>query len=672
MSIDLTPKLAEDVISRAEHAIAERAHEVIERAHELTRKEATSDDTNGGPPRSSQVAETLGGILDKAKGVIEQTLGLNEALEVNPPPGVTPCLPQDDPNPEARQTTLSNIRRHYQYKHDLLGSFAMANQIPVSETPSEEWIALVKARVKEAIENALAADVDESRRAAAEKQHASLIRTLKAFTPNNTASLIKDALALITEGIPHGRPISIGDYDAAFATIDTPNIATCYHLDETFVAQRVAGYDVMVLEGIDRLPDRLPFDDQRFRAAIKDPLDSLDAAGAEGRLYLADYQMLSDLAWGNRPDGPKYGYAPIALFALPRGSGRRALRAVAIQCDQDPSSFPVFTPQDGAAWSQAKYIVQVASANLHELVFHFARTHAIMEAASMSARRNLSPLHPVMVLLGPHLEGTLTINNVSAGNLLIENGPVDQLLSYQLKDSLKLGWRGFEEFDFDQAAPPRDFERRRVLNPDLEYPYRDDATDLWLAIDEWVSSYLALYYPSDEAVNQDWELRRWIFEMASPQFGRVPGLGDDSRITTRSALRRTVSTLIFTASVQHAAVNFPQWTDMSYPPNVAPAAYRAAPASRKAATLSGPLDFIPAFDMARLQVAFMYILGRTHYTQLGHYRPGWFSDRRVAPLQAAFVKRLDEIDVLITKRNLERTLPYNTLRPSAIPQSINI
>ena len=76
--------------------------------------------------------------------------------------------------------------------------------------------------------------------------------------------------------------------------------------------------------------------------------------------------------------------------------------------------------------------------------------------------------------------------------------------------------------------------------------------------------------------------------------------------------------------------------------------------------------------MARLQVAFLYILGSVYYTRLGEYREGWFADPRVAPLSAAFQARLSEIEDTIHARNLERVMPYTTLLPSRIPQSTNI
>lgn len=137
-------------------------------------------------------------------------------------------------------------------------------------------------------------------------------------------------------------------------------------------------------------------------------------------------------------------------------------------------------------------------------------------------------------------------------------------------------------------------------------------------------------------------------------------MGQDGRVQTRDYLADAVTLIIFTASAQHAAVNYPQSFIMSYAP---------APSSARGATLADYLSLLPSLDQAQKQLNITYILGSVYYTRLGDYPT--FADARVqAPLQA-FQKALQQIEEMISQRNQERP-PYEFLLPSKIPQSINI
>ena len=79
--------------------------------------------------------------------------------------------------------------------------------------------------------------------------------------------------------------------------------------------------------------------------------------------------------------------------------------------------------------------------------------------------------------------------------------------------------------------------------------------------------------------------------------------------------------------------------------------------------------------MAFLQQAVTFGLGNVYFTRLGGYdtylREPWFADARVWPALEVFQKRLRATEQEIGRRNLSR-IPYETLLPTAIPQSINI
>ena len=148
--------------------------------------------------------------------------------------------------------------------------------------------------------------------------------------------------------------------------------------------------------------------------------DSLKAAIEEGRLYLADYQSLEGAANGTFPKEQKYVYAPLALFAVPKGTdSSRLMRSVAIQCTQNPQDELIFTPKSGKyAWLFAKTIVQMANSNYHEALSHLGRTHLFVGRFAIATHRQLPDNHALSLLLRPHFEGTLLINDGAQKSLI--------------------------------------------------------------------------------------------------------------------------------------------------------------------------------------------------------------------------------------------------------------
>lgn len=487
---------------------------------------------------------------------------------------------------------------------------------------------------------------------------------------------------------------SFADYEALFRTyndlfqiIYLPCISHQFWTDRAFVAQRVAGPNPLVLEQCQTLPDHFPVTDDQYQA-VMGAADSLQRAGQEGRLYITDYAVLNLLEPGTFPDAQKYVYAPLALFAVP-AAGSGSLVVVAIQCQQQPGpENPVFTPPSDCspqsekwAWQMAKTIVQIADGNYHELISHLGRTHLLIEPIVVATYRQLAPNHPLSVLLRPHFEGTLFINNAAISGLINDGGTVDAVMSGTIESSRELSVKAVQGFPygFNDSMLPATLARRGVDNvgqlPD--YPYRDDALLVWDAIHNWVEGYLDLYYLSDQDVVEDTELQAWLAELIAKDGGRMADIGETSSaqetpsLQTKAYLTDMVTLIIFTSSAQHAAVNFSQATYMTYVPNLPLAGYRPAPTSTPVNT-QDYFNLLPSLQQAETQMDMTYLLGSLYYTQLGEYGDTYFADSRVqAPLQA-FQQRLDDIGIIIDERNSTRPTFYNFLHPHKIPQSINI
>ncbi|MGV2338855.1 MAG UNVERIFIED_CONTAM: hypothetical protein LVR18_34170 [Planctomycetaceae bacterium] len=194
----------------------------------------------------------------------------------------------------------------------------------------------------------------------------------------------------------------------------------------------------------------------------------------------------------------------------------------------------------------------------------------------------------------------------------------------------------------------------------------------WDAIREWVNAYLTLYYETDSDVLQDLELQAWGRELAAQDGGRLGGLPSAGAFQNTDELTETVTFVLYTCSVQHAAVNFPQADYMTWCPAMPLALYGAAPVSSHGATEADYLAMLPTLDMAELQLEVCDLLGSVHYTQLGQYANGHFADPRVAASLQQFQQSLADVGRQIEIRNRSRKRPYRTLLPGSIPQSINI
>lgn len=577
-------------------------------------------------------------------------------------------LPQHDPDPEARREDLDRRRRQYQYCYDYISPLAMIKDVPIHEQPSLDWLLMFTDRALDLLGNLIENEKDK-KVLARHRRRKARFKELAGLKKPNVKKLLEYLEDYIAKTLPSIRPRSVDFYAEIFRKIELPAIHKDYARDDVFARLRLAGPNPLVIQRIAALDDRFPVTEKVYRSVMPD--DSLEAAGSEGRLYLADYEILSFIENGSYPFPRKYIYAPLALFAVDQIT--RQLTPIAIQARQEPGKDnPIFTPHDGTGWLIAKTIVEAADANHHEAVSHLGRTHLLIEPFVVATHRNLAPSHPVNRLLTPHFEGTLAINHAAQGILLSPGRGVDQLLGGTIESSRLAAVKAVRGWAFEDAMPPRLFAARGVDDPSLlpDYPYRDDAIALWRAIHGWVEDYLRIYYASDAEVQDDGELAEWIRELGAHGGGRAAGIA--SSLTGIDHLADTLALIIYTSSVQHAAVNFPQYDLMSYCPAKPLALYAPAPTSKAGLSEDDLLDMLAPKSAALTQQAIMYLLGSSQYTTLGEYRPGHFRDQRVEAPLTTFSARLATIGEAIELRNRDGHHSYKSLLPSSIPQSINI
>ncbi|NES69559.1 MAG: lipoxygenase, partial [Okeania sp. SIO2D1] len=311
---------------------------------------------------------------------------------------MTNC-PTDTTNSSVNYT-LEVAKQEYQYNYDHIPPAAMVNELPKREKPSKEWYLLLVKSIRLLFVNIVITNRGNQGNKGVRDDVIKYIleviykeiKSIKIGEDNkiipfffqlflnqqllltqellnqgipgdfreidelfvsilreNGLSILKDiskqALKVLKEGSPEGHATSLEDYQKLFSykelfpeTGGIPSIAYTFAEDEVFAYMRVAGYNPLMIQQVSSLDERFPVTETQYQEVMGND-DSLAAAGKEGRLYLADYKILEGALNGTHPKYQKYIYAPLALFAVPKGSDpNRKLRPVAIQCGQTPGA----------------------------------------------------------------------------------------------------------------------------------------------------------------------------------------------------------------------------------------------------------------------------------------------------------------------------------------------
>ncbi|OEE43192.1 arachidonate 15-lipoxygenase [Enterovibrio norvegicus] len=490
--------------------------------------------------------------------------------------------------------------------------------------------------------------------------------------------------------------------------------------DWYFGYMQIAGFNTTNLRGVrtekaacenvcllSELLEKMSVTDDILQNVSGDITLTLTEAANKGLLYVCDYAMFEGKKGAPLHGLHRYPEAPIALFywsaSPPSGFPTDgALQPIAIQLGQhfDADTTPIFTPNDctnnndcdGAKWLLAKMVVQNACTIEHETIAHLGACHLVIEPIIVASHRQLPQAHPLMVLLKPHFRFTLNINNGAYTSLMVPGGVVASVISTSHQETGEVLVEAYEKRRFDDQYPDKIFGQRGVEKDTLpSFPFREDTMDLWASIHDFVVDYLSLYYEGrsmeerNNMVLEDVELQAWVNELVNPKRAAVKGLegltatGDDKhpvQIDDFDYLCRVVAQIIYTASAQHASVNFAQYPLMSYIPGATGTLYKPMPGSREPLRKEDVVSWLPPLDVALYQTSFAYLLAGVQYDTLGHYtddpRIHYFTDKRVAPILSTFHMRLNKIEIDIHQRNASRPMPYMMQLPSLIPNSISI
>ncbi|KAK1375898.1 Lipoxygenase [Heracleum sosnowskyi] len=511
-------------------------------------------------------------------------------------------------------------------------------------------------------------------------------------------------------------PMLKGSSHAYLLKYDIPKIISqdkfAWLRDDEFARQSIAGVNPVAIERLRVFPPVSKLDPEIHgpqESALKEEhiagqLNGMTVQEAlEGnKLFIVDYHdiYLPFIDKINALDGRATYATRTIFFSTPSGTLKPIAIELSLPGPCSRSKRVVTPPVDATTnwlWQLAKAHVCSNDAGVHQLVYHWLRTHACTEPFIIAAHRQLSAMHPIYKLLDPHMRYTLEINALARQNLINADGVVESCFTPG-RYAMELSSSAYKNWRFDLEGLPADLIQRGMAVPDptqphglklllADYPYAADGLLIWDAINDWVRTYVNHYYPDPDTVCNDRELQAWYAE--SINVGHADKRTESwwPRLATSEDLTSILTTLIWLASAQHAALNFGQYPYGGYVPNRPPLMRRLVPDENDpeyVKFVSDPekyfLASIPSMLQATKYMAVVDTLS-THSADEEYIgersNPSiWSGDAEIIEAFYKFSSKIGQIEKEIEERNRDPklknrcgagVLPYELLTPSSGP-----
>ncbi|CAN1287468.1 Linoleate 13S-lipoxygenase 3-1, chloroplastic [Linum perenne] len=480
---------------------------------------------------------------------------------------------------------------------------------------------------------------------------------------------------------------------------DTPKILSkdkfAWLRDDEFARQAIAGVNPITIERLKEFPPKSNLDPETYgplESALKEEhilgqIDGMSVQQAldENKLFIVDYHdvYLPFLDKINALDG-RNTYATRTIFFL---TSQGTLKPIAIELSLSPAGPP----------SRSKRVITPPVDATSSWIWQL-RTHACMEPFILAAHRQLSAMHPIFKLLDPHMRYTLEINALARQSLINADGVIESCFTPGRYCS-EISAAAYKNFwRFDKEGLPADLIRRGMAVPDPtqphglkllleDYPYAQDGLLIWFAIENWVRTYVNHYYPSSTMIHNDSELQAWYAESINVGHGDLRDAEWWPKLENSEDLASILTTIIWIASAQHAALNFGQYPYGGYVPNRPPLMRRHIPDQMDPEYVNFQADpqkyFLSALPSLLQATKFMAVVDTlsTHSPDeeyLGErQQPSiWSGDAEVVEAFYEFSAEIQRIEKEIERRNNDPrlksrcgagVLPYELLAPSSEP-----
>lgn len=457
---------------------------------------------------------------------------------------------------------------------------------------------------------------------------------------------------------------SLHDFDEIFdRKFGKPAGRNYWRDDVHFARQRLCGCNPTLIRLCTEVPDKLA-----VTSAMLEPFlegQTLEMALEANRIFIVDLEILARLEL----DESRKVVSPMALFFL--SPSKCYLVPIAIQLYQERGEDnPVFLPSDPwYTWVLAKMWFNNADAQYHRACVLLGYTHLLLEAVSIATHRQLSPSHPIYRLLAPYLRHVIPVNCFEVNELLAPGSWIDSATTLGAKGTQDLIALGWQDWRMDvHGTLPADLEQRGVADPSVlpDYPYRDDGLMLYNAINKYVTSIVEARYDEEETLTDDYELQAWGLELVAdgnPGCG-IKGVPGEGRFETTEQLCQTLTSIMFTSTVGHAAVNVSQYDEYAFLPNYPAILKGQPPRDKKWREERDILACLPAKNISLDIIVINKLLSERHTNGLADFHAMYQHDPVAKKAISRFLDDLKCIALTILDRNKKRQVVYEYLNPT--------
>ncbi|XP_077073636.1 polyunsaturated fatty acid 5-lipoxygenase-like [Siphateles boraxobius] len=470
----------------------------------------------------------------------------------------------------------------------------------------------------------------------------------------------------------------IADFQEIFLIIKNPvseYVMEKWNEDFMFGYQFLNGCNPVMISKCMNLPDEFAVTQEMVKGSLDRGLTLQEELKA-GNIYIADYAILEGVR-ANATD-PNTQQILAAPFCLLYKNSQNEIMPIAIQLSrQTPAAGTntVFLPSDNHHdWMLAKMWVKSSDFNVHQLVTHLLRTHLTSEVFAIAMYRQLAAVHPVYKLLIPHVRFTIAINTAAREKLICKDGIFDKANATGGTAIVEVIQKAMKTLTFKSMCFPEAIKARGVEDLPNCY-YRDDGMMVWEAVKSFVSDVVKICYGSDETVQKDKEIQAFVQDVSLSGMKNCPNNCEfPDSLKTREQLVEFLTVVIFTASAQHAAVNFGQCDWFSWIPNSPSTMRKPPPAQKGQVDMKYIMESLPDRGRSSWHLGAIWALSQFQDNELflGEYPDKYFTEQPVMEAAKNFRKKLAEVTNIIKSRNENLQVPYWYLSPDRIPNSVAI
>ncbi|KAL7931807.1 lipoxygenase [Trichoderma chlorosporum] len=558
------------------------------------------------------------------------------------------CIPQLDPNPQARAAAVSARRSGFIYGPSLTGEAAPFpnGTLGNARTQADYNTWSVDRAI---IDDLIALDVQSLQ---------------DAIQTNGGLNSWQDYEKILYDGqLNNTNPRGTA-----------PGIISNATQDLLFSMERLSEHPHAVRRIMADEPLPFPLDDATTGEIVGSG-NTLESLQASNRLFIVDHSYQAQ--YGVPTVVQRYPVACTAYFYIDPKSGNFLPLAIRTNIGANLT----YTPLDSANdWLLAKMMFN-ANDMFHAQMLHLVVSHDVTESVHQAALHALSENHPIMVLLerlmlqayssrivgeelcfnpGGHWDQLMVFNQFAARQFVTDSWPVDgQYQSGYLENNLK-------------ARGLIDANGNSVFN---SFPFYDDAKIIRDNYHIFFTSFVNSYYESESVLSGDFEVHNWFIEAsAGAQTQDFP----QEKNLTKNVLIDVLTHFAYATSVLHHSVNGGAPIASGTLPFHIPAIYTPIPTEKGVQSL---LPYLPDPATAVEYLGFMASFNRPFYGSTGRTLEDAFNATTVQSLnqdtKSASVALLGNMQALsqqirsraFDSHGLSQNMPfiYRTLDPAYIP-----